>query len=72
MRVWRRGGSKNKKFLEEVFINGIGGRSVNVVNYRNVQVSVILSGAKDHDFRFFGLRPQNDEDREKLAHRVNY
>ena len=27
-----------------------------------MQVSVILSGAKDHDFRFFGLRPQNDDD----------
>ena len=36
----------------------------------DVQVSVILSGAKDHDFRFFGLRPQNDNDKERLAHSV--
>ena len=46
------------------------------ITQRDVQVSVILSGAKDHDFRFFPrfLRKQrgkNDDDRKKLAHGVN-
>ena len=40
-------------------------------NVCDVRVSVILSGAKDHDFRFFGLWPQNDGDRKNLSHNVN-
>ena len=36
---------------------------IKIINKHDVQVFVILSGAKDHDFRFFSLRLQNDDDR---------